>query len=166
MSILSRVLKDLKTLFRFAALFLIIIVFSLFVQSRQKNNILDRCVTHNPFGNSHYHTQLIFERDGKKVIIPANVGIRIANAKACMHPFHTHDETGRVHIDYPPSTTFTLGDFFDVLGLILNDTQVGDARVLDGYKITVTVNGGQVKNNFRGIALKDKEIIKITVISP
>ena len=80
---------------------------------------------------------------------------------ACIHPIHTHDTTGLIHVDYPKAIPFTLGDLFDVQGIIFNEKQIGSVKTYDGYKIIVKVNGKTIPSGYRNIGLLDKSTILI-----
>jgi len=140
----------------------VIAVFAFLYITNYKQNILASCVSHDGSETeSHYHAQLTIEQDGEKVKIPANIGI----VKECIHPLHTHNTTGLVHVQHPPGLGFTLGDFFDVQGIVLKDDQIGSIQTKDGYSIDVTVDGVQVKSGFQNILLKDREKIDIKITS-
>ena len=101
-------------------------------------------------------------QDGKTIKIPSNLGI----TSRCMHPLHTHDETGLIHMEYPRNVKYTLGDFFDLMGVVLKDDQVGSLRVLDDYSITIMKNNQKIMHGYYKILLKDHDKITITIISP
>jgi hypothetical protein len=58
----------------------------------------------------HIHPKLHIVIQGQEQVIPANVGI----TSTCMNHLHTHDDTGRLHVESPVRARFTLGDFFAV----------------------------------------------------
>lgn len=158
-----------RLLFLIVILFLFIYSHSFFIKasSIEKAKILTSCPVkisqggHKDTKDLHYHAWLKILQDSKAITIPANLGI----AGDCIRPIHTHDISGRIHIDYPKKVTFTLGDFFDVLGQIYNDTQIGNLKTADGYKLQLFVNGREVKTRFRDIILKDEQEIKVVITS-
>lgn len=149
---LTRVIKKIIII---SALVLLIIVFRNYQDS---SKFLSECTGHLK-GNHHYHLEIEIKQDDKKIPIPPNVGIN----GECIHPLHTHDETGLVHIDYPRKIQVTLGDFFDVMGIIFKDDQVGNIKQYDGYNIEVFVNNKKIPGDYRNIILKDKEDIGIVI---
>lgn len=80
-----------------------------------------------------------------------------------MHPLHTHDGTGLIHMEYPIPFPFFLGDFFDIMGTTFNDSQIGAIRMHDEYKITVMKNNKRVPFFYRWILLKDLDKIEIKI---
>lgn len=84
----------------------------------------------------HIHPNLQIIVDGEAESIPANVG----TPPSCMAEVHTHDSTGRLHVESADSTkenTLTLNDFFAVW-----DRDI--AR--EGYELSASVNGSSVED--------------------
>jgi hypothetical protein len=123
---------------------------------KDRSAIFRECTGHAK-GNVHYHATLTIYQDGEKLELPENIGL----SGSCIHPLHTHDSTGLIHIDYTDKTKFTLGDLFDVQGIIFNDSQFGAVKTYDGHTIRVFVNEVEIKKNVRGIVFKDKDRIRI-----
>ncbi len=63
----------------------------------------------------HIHPTLSILVDGVPETVPANIGL----TPDCMAEIHTHDATGKVHIETIHPKTFTFGDFFLVQGTTL-----------------------------------------------
>ena len=104
----------------------------------------------------HIHPILDIYILGKKQILPKDIGVSVNG----MRVIHTHDESGKLHIEAPYYHQFYLKDFFTVWGKTFNSTCILDYCVDDKYKITVLVNG--VENSQYGdIELKDQDRIKI-----
>ncbi len=77
----------------------------------------------------HIHPNLKISIDGIPKEIPANIGI-LAN---CMAEIHTHDTTGKIHIETREAgKQFTLKTFFSVWG---------ESIEKDGYGIEMSVDG-------------------------
>jgi hypothetical protein len=76
----------------------------------------------------HIHQHLDLYVNGRRVTVPAGIGID--EAQGFISPLHTHDETGVIHVESPDLRTFTLGQFFGVWGLRLTP------RCLGGYCAT------------------------------
>jgi hypothetical protein len=104
---------------------------------------------------SHYHAHLTLLRDGKRVKVPALIGIDLQHQ--CLYWLHTHDATGVMHIESPDARTYTLGQFFDVWGQPLSATRAASLR----GKLEVFVDGRQIAGDPRAIVLKSHELITI-----
>lgn len=159
--VVKRLLKysSVRLLMFLVALFLLIVIPSVLQKSREK--IFTECVEHVDNSKTHTHTMLTIIQNGDKVSIPNNLGI----TSRCMHPLHTHDDTGLIHMEYSKPMKFYLGDFFDLMGVVFNDKQIGSLKNMDGYKISVKRNGKLIKTNYRLIPLIDLEKIEIKITS-
>ncbi len=60
----------------------------------------------------HWHADLTISSGAASVSIPAGIGI----STFCLEPLHTHDGTGRVHIETNTPRHYSIGDFFRVWG--------------------------------------------------
>ncbi len=118
-----------------------------------------QCVEHVDNSPTHTHAQLKIIQDGQDIPVPAGIGL----TSTCMHPLHTHDGTGLLHMEYPIPFPFFLGDFFDIMGSTFNDSQLGSIRAYDGYQITVTKNNKKVRFFYRWILLGDLDKIEIRI---
>jgi hypothetical protein len=89
----------------------------------------------------HYHVHLDLFVNGKRVTVPAGVGI--APGDVFFSPLHTHDTTGVVHIELARVRPFTLGEFFGVWGVPLTPRCFGGhcAGALGDSRSTSTESG-------------------------
>lgn len=125
--------------------------------TKSENSIIAECTTHIE-GHVHYHAQLTITVFGKNFPIPANAGID----DGCMHPLHTHDTSGEVHIDYYKPYPFTIGDFFTTWGMIFNRYQLGN--LLSGGRYTIQIRINKKGNSeFEKYVIKDNDNIEIVV---
>ena len=104
----------------------------------------------------HIHPQLKIIINGKEEIIPPNIGVSLT----CMHPLHTHDAVGTIHIESPEQRDFTLGDFFAVWDKKFSKEQILDYVVDAQHEIVATVDG-KPNQDFENLILKDKQQIVI-----
>jgi len=86
----------------------------------------------------HIHSALILYNHGRRVMVPANVGIpvnkAIPNPYYCLYSLHTHEfdhAAGIVHIESPTRQVYALGQFFD----IWRYTALWDAQGKLGYSV-------------------------------
>jgi len=87
----------------------------------------------------HIHQHLDLFVEGRKVTVPANVGIDPSGA--FISDLHTHDTTGIIHVESPTEQQFTLGQFFAVWAVPLSATQIGS---LKGERVRTWVDGKPV----------------------
>jgi hypothetical protein len=74
--------------------------------------------------NTHYHSHLDIFVNGKKVTVPADIGINIG--AGYLTELHTHDTRGVIHIESPKKNDhFNLGQFLAEWGVFLNSKCVG-----------------------------------------
>ena len=101
--------------------------------------VLEHCINgHTAALESHYHPILSIIIDGEKVAIPEETGVE----PDCMRMIHTHDETGKLHVEKEDaSLNVTIGDFFSVWGETFNENQILDAKVDATHEIVMTVDG-------------------------
>lgn len=105
----------------------------------------------------HIHPALTIVIDGEKRKIPKDVGI----TDGCMHPLHTHDDSGTLHVESPVRRDFTLGDFFAVWGQPFDKDRVLDKTVDGTHEIRLLVNG-QLSQDYGNLVLHDKDKIMIS----
>jgi hypothetical protein len=135
----------------------------------------------------HVHSHLDLFVRGKKVVIPAGIGINTrdpavhkfpapdgtigyggispACSKPCISPLHTHFDDGILHTEAKKDEFNRLGQFFKEWRVPLN------AKCVATYckpttKITVYVDGKRVSGDPRAILLRDKREVAIVVGKP
>lgn len=100
----------------------------------------------------HIHPTLNIFVNGEAETIPANIGV---NAE-CMAEIHTHDATGKIHIETTSAgRNITLGDFFAVWDKNLER---------EGFETEVTVNGESLTDPLDFIP-QDLDAIVVNYIS-
>lgn len=104
----------------------------------------------------HIHPNLKIIIDGKEELIPDNIGIQ----PTCMTSLHTHDASGKLHVESPEKRDFTLADFFAVWQKPFNKDQILDYKVAGQYQIREMVNGKEVQD-FEKTVLRDNDQIII-----
>ena len=120
------------------------------------------CVDHSGLGR-HDHSMLAIYINGEQREIPTNLGI---NTEICnqeggnMHTVHTHDASGRLHIETAADVDMPLGVFFDIWGVHLNETGIFDYRVSNTHELIMTIDG-VTNNQFDDYLLVDGKEITI-----
>src|SRR2546423_627107 len=156
----------------YIAPFIIVLVAGLILTTLPKATIAQ--ITSNNNNNNkpiiiHVHPHLNVTSDGKKVTVPAYIGIepslwkdhsqdqygmRSMNMNMIMPgmaPLHTHDTSGIIHVESSVYRTYTLDEFLNNWGLNLN-----------GKTVKATVDGVPV-SYYKDIILRDGEQINLDV---
>jgi hypothetical protein len=105
----------------------------------------------------HIHAHLDVYVGGKRVIVPALVGIDVVNQ--FITELHTHDTSGVLHIESPTVRTFTLGEFFGEWGVKLTASSVGRYR----GAVRWWVNGKQRSGDPAALVLRSHQEIALAI---
>jgi hypothetical protein len=92
-----------------------------------------------PVDTFHIHSHLSIIVNGQAQAIAANVGLVDTATLDCHYYVHTHDRSGKVHVEAPAAGTFTLGQFFAIWGQPLTSTNVAGITNMD-RKVYITEN--------------------------
>jgi hypothetical protein len=111
----------------------------------------------------HIHQHLDIYVDGRKVLVPAGVGIDPAVGYA---PLHTHDPSGIVHVESPTVRTYTLGEFFGVWGVRFTPGCLGGACAGGGRQLRVYVNGQAYRGDPTTLALAPHQELVVAYGTP
>ena len=95
---------------------------------------------HSPMEGTavHNHQHLDLYDDGRKLLVPAGIGIDPAVGYA---PLHTHDPSGVIHVESPTVRTYTLGEFFAVWGVRITSSCLGGYCAGGGRQLRLFVDG-------------------------
>ena len=130
----------------------------------------------------HVHAHLDVFVDGRPVLVPAAIGINIADpgvrtskwngspayggiagcAQPCISPLHTHDVSGVIHTESATSTPNRLGQFFTEWGVTLTATCVGQ-YCAPVTPVAVYVDGKRFSGNPADIPLTDRKEIAVVI---
>jgi len=116
----------------------------------------DLCVNHGSTISMHIHPIVLITINGEAQIIPADIGIDAS----CMKAVHTHDTSGKLHIEYPRQESFTLGDFFANWGEVFKENQILDKKTNIQHELKMLVNGKE-STEFENLLLQDNQRIEI-----
>jgi hypothetical protein len=134
---------------------------------------------------NHVHAHLDVFVDGNPVVVPAGIGINIADpgvrrfdepgstaygaitgcSTPCISPLHTHDATGIIHTESATPEPNTLGEFFIEWGVRLGDSCVGE-YCSPATTIAVYVDGQPFTEDPNTILLTDQREIAIVIGTP
>lgn len=112
----------------------------------------------------HVHAWVGFYLNGELLALPGNIGIVPKDPARCFYPMHTHDTSGKVHVEWTDQGNFTLGRLFGIWGQPLSDTDVAG---LTGMPIQLfVVQDGtvtEVTEGWADIELTSKTMIHFVV---
>jgi hypothetical protein len=108
----------------------------------------------------HIHQHLDVYVNGKKVTVPALIGIDTAGQ--FLTQLHTHDATGIMHVESPTQRSFVLGQFFGEWGVKLT----ADCISTFCGKLHWWVNGKKMTGNPAQLVLKAHQEIVIAYGTP
>jgi len=110
---------------------------------------------------THYHSHLDIFVDGKRVVVPAGIGIN--QGAGYITELHTHDTRGVIHIESPKENDhFSLGQFVAEWGVFLNGRCIG--AYCDGLKWYL--NGKLQTGNPQAYVLQSHDEVAIVVGKP
>ncbi|MDP3685271.1 MAG: hypothetical protein Q8R32_00385 [bacterium] len=139
---------------------LVLIAGLAFVGARPKKpieNVNTACVQHEGVA-MHIHPQLKIIIDGTERAIPSDIGV----SPGCMRPIHTHDESGKIHLEFPSSQDVRLGQFFEIWKQPFSKQQILDRAIGPDDLLRVTVNGTETAE-LENLLLHDQDDIVLEV---
>jgi predicted small lipoprotein YifL len=116
----------------------------------------------------HVHTHVSIFLDGVALAFPADIGIApLQPSGRCFYSIHTHDLSGKIHVEGPAPGTFTLGQLFAIWGQPLETTDVAGLTgkpivVYSTEQSTVT----RVSGDWKAIELTSHKEITIQIGTP
>jgi hypothetical protein len=126
------------------------------------------CVVNPPqVYHAHAHVSILVNNEAQAV--PAFVGSAdTATQGHCFYPIHTHDQSGKIHVEGTAPFTATLGNLFQLWQQPLTNTNVAGITGLP-IEIFVTENGVVTRveeADWSSIELKDHREITIGLGTP
>jgi hypothetical protein len=112
----------------------------------------------------HIHQHLDVFVDGRRVVVPAGIGIDAAGT--FISPLHTHDTSGIIHVESPTVRRFTLGEFFGVWGVRFGPGRLGGYVARGGQALRVYVNGRAVDRDPSRLLLAPHQEIVVAFGTP
>ncbi|MFT5280985.1 MAG: hypothetical protein ACI9AR_000432 [Flavobacteriaceae bacterium] len=138
----------------------VLIFLSTFVSNNTEQKIVtwaDTTIPCLPNGHqglaSHIHPYLIITVDGVNEGVLGNMGV----SQTCMAEVHTHDASGKIHIETTElGVTHVLADFFEVTGGTFDR---------DGYTAVISVDGEVYEGDASTLVMEDNQKIHIEYTS-
>jgi len=117
----------------------------------------------------HIHARLSISIEGSNFLVPSDIGINRGlwidhslddyNPEG-MSPLHTHDGSGTIHVESVVVRNYTLGEFFDIWGVRLDESCISDHCSNDAYALRAFVNGERI-SDIRNYVLNDGDEILV-----
>ena len=123
-------------------------------------DVLEVCLADHGGGISHTHSYLSITISGNNVAIPSDVGIQDEFCSNGMRGVHTHDDTGKLHIETPGQINATVGAFFVIWGEQFDDTHILNKVANDENEVVMFVNGQQ-NSDYKNYVMQDDDVIEI-----
>jgi len=96
----------------------------------------------------HVHTHLSIFLNGEALAVPGQIGIVPLQAGGhCFYNLHTHDKSGKLHVEAPAPGLFTLGQLFSIWGQPLEGSNVAG---ITGLPVVVYVTDAGVVTQATG----------------
>ena len=110
----------------------------------------------------HYHLQLNVTIDDERIEIPMNIGFeRDSEGNTIfLHPIHTYDNSGRIHVETSKNATAELGFFFEIWGKDFSKNKILNYTSNEDYNVKMFLNGKQVET-FEKTVLEPYSFIEI-----
>ena len=89
----------------------------------------------------HIHPWINLTVRGTEVLLPADMGIDTSVCPGAMHLLHTHDDSGKLHVETYEPITLNLSLFFEVWNISESENSVFDPLFLDPDNVTISVDG-------------------------
>ena len=122
--------------------------------------IEETCLGSHSSDISHTHSSLSIIINGGEQYISQNIGIQDSKCPDGMRGIHTHDDTGRLHIETPSQISAPIGAFFNIWGEIFKSEQILDYKVDSDHEIVMFVNG-EINQDFENYVMLDNDVIEI-----
>ena len=89
-----------------------------------------------------------------------SIGIQDSECPEGMRGIHTHDDTGKLHIETPNQIDAPIGAFFNIWGETFNSGQILDNTANSEYDIEMRVNG-VINEEYENYVMLDGDNIEI-----
>ncbi len=106
----------------------------------------------------HFHVNLVVSVDGQPVKVPIGIGI----VDGTLAEIHTHLGRGTIHIEASEPRDFTLGQVFDVWGVLFTPDCLGGYANNGDERILVFLDGQPYEGDPTQLQLADRQVIVVT----
>ena len=125
-------------------------------------DLAHQCLDGHSQAVAHFHPYLTIKVDGNEVLIPENTGIATDECDG-MHFAHTHDDSGKLHVETPEPKEVKLGVFFQIWDVYFAEDGISTYRVNDTHEMVMSVDG-VVVDSYGEHVLSDNQQILIEYV--
>ncbi|HIE64196.1 MAG: hypothetical protein CXT72_02040 [Methanobacteriota archaeon] len=118
------------------------------------------CLSSHTSEITHYHVNVEIIIDGDDYLIANNIGIEDSDCPGGMRGIHTHDDTGKLHIETPSDMDATLGSFFNIWGENFDEDEILGNHGNSDYEIVMYVNG-KLNSEYEQYSMQNNDDIEI-----
>ena len=126
--------------------------------SGENHSLAYDCLDSHSNLSQHFHPYLSIYIDGQLVSIPENTGISTSVCDG-MHVIHTHDSSGKLHVETNEPVEVELGVFFQIWDVYFTADGIGDKRVNETHELVMTVNDVEVETYGDHILANGEQIV-------
>ena len=123
--------------------------------------LAEQCLDSHQNLAMHIHPFLNISIRGNQVVIPSGMGIDTSACPDKMHLLHTHDDTGKLHIETYEEMTVNLTLFLEVWNISEATSHELFPLFVDPVNVTISVNGVIQNVDWHLIALLDGDQVVI-----
>ena len=121
----------------------------------------EQCLdSHNSLA-MHIHPRVELVIDGQNIDVPDDLGIDTSACVQAMHLLHTHDATGKLHIEGYETFSPTAQLIFEVWNISFPEDDTLQPLFDEPARVSITVNGVATEAAWHDIELKDGETLRI-----
>ena len=129
------------------------------IQDDNNWQISEVCLDDHNSLHTHEHVQLTIIINETQVEISPNIGIGDPGCNG-MKGIHTHDNSGKLHIETPSPMSAPLGAFFEIWGESFSDDEIMGHKADGQHEVLLTING-EVNSLYEEYMMEDGDIIEI-----
>ena len=129
--------------------------------SDEPKPLAEQCLDSHESLAMHIHPRLEMVVNNQSVTVPGDLGIDTTVCVQAMHLLHTHDASGKLHIEGYESFTPTADLIFEVWNISYPDDESLQPLFDDATNVTVKVNGTATNAAWHEIELIDGETLRI-----
>jgi hypothetical protein len=110
-------------------------------ESEENTDWSKECLASHSNLEMHIHPTLVIQIENDSYIVGANTGIDTEICVESMHIIHTHDDSGKLHVETPEVTDIKLSIFFEIWQVPFNENRILDYQVNSTHELIMKIDG-------------------------